>query len=342
MTQVANRVYIVILNWNGWRDTLECLESVFRMEYDDFRVVVCDNASGDGSPERILQWAEGIENAIVSNETVWGSFTPILKPVLAAHFRLQAGDQILISGDPSSQLSLIETGKNMGFAGGCNVGIRYALQDPACAYVWVLNNDTVVHKDALSELVNYSAAYPRVGITGSTIFYYHSSDQVQAYGGTRYSAWMSRTPPSTEADRKSGIRLDCILGCSMLVTRSFLEQIGLMCEDYFLYFEELDWAARSKHEFLLGYAPESKVYHKEGASIGSSREREQRSLLSERFLSRNRVVYTRRHHPWLVPSVLFWVFAAAFFRLLKGDLPRARTIIVSAIEGLRVKLGGID
>jgi len=52
-------VYVVILNWNGWQDTIECLESVFRLDYPSFRVIVCDNGPRDGSPEHIRAWAEG-------------------------------------------------------------------------------------------------------------------------------------------------------------------------------------------------------------------------------------------------------------------------------------------
>ena len=124
----------------------------------------------------------------------------------------------------------------------------------------------------------------------------------------------------------------------MLVSRSFLDQVGLMREDYFLYFEELDWAKRGRPQFELGIAPTSHVYHKEGASIGSSTSREKRSSLSERYLSRNRILFTRRYYPKSLPSVFFWVYAAAFLRLLKGDPQRASLLVKASGEGMRAPL----
>lgn len=336
---MAKRIYIVILNWNGWKDTLECLESVLRLEYPDFRIVVCDNSSADGSTERILSWARGDQIAFVQNQDLAVYSLPhVEKPIPISHLQRKDESLATISGDPNARLVLIETGGNLGFAGGCNIGMEYALRDPACAGVWLLNNDTVVKPDSLSRLFTYLEQHPRAGIIGSTMHYYHSPETVQAYGGTRYIRWMARTPAMRDND-KTGAHLDCILGCSMLVPRLFLEKVGLMAEDYFLYFEELDWAIRAKPDFDLGYAPDSIVYHKEGASIGSSQQRNRRSLLSDQYLSRNRVVFTRKFYPWLVPSVLFWVSVGAAVRLFQGDPKRAWTFVSSAFEGLRVPIG---
>jgi GT2 family glycosyltransferase len=121
----------------------------------------------------------------------------------------------------------------------------------------------------------------------------------------------------------------------MFLTRRFLETVGLMEESYFLYFEELDWAMRSRGRFLLGYAPESIIYHKEGAQAGSNADRMKRSLLSERFLSKNRVLFTKRYLPWALPSVLATVVLAAGYRLIRGDPKRARVMLASMFEGLR-------
>ena len=108
-----------------------------------------------------------------------------------------------------------------------------------------------------------------------------------------------------------------------------------MEESYFLYFEELDWAMRSKGRFLLGYSPDSIIYHKEGAQAGSNSDRMKRSLLSDRFLSKNRVLFTRRYVPWALPAVLITVILAAGYRLVRGDPKRARVMLASMFEGLR-------
>ena len=108
-----------------------------------------------------------------------------------------------------------------------------------------------------------------------------------------------------------------------------------MDESYFLYFEELDWAMRAAGKFKLGYARESVIYHKDGASIGSSTDRTKRSLLSDKYLSRNRVLFTRRFLPWALPSVLAWVCLAAAYRLCRGDMERAKAMFKWALKGLR-------
>ena len=111
-------------------------------------------------------------------------------------------------------------------------------------------------------------------------------------------------------------QMDFVIGASMLASRPFLENVGLMEESYFLYFEELDWAMRAKGKFKLGYARESVIYHKEGATIGST-DRMKRSLVSDKYLSRTaEYLFTRRFLPWALPSVLVTVSLAAAYRAL--------------------------
>ncbi len=121
----------------------------------------------------------------------------------------------------------------------------------------------------------------------------------------------------------------------MLIRRSLLEQIGLLEESYFLYFEELDLVCRSKSKFHFGYAPTSIVYHKEGASIGSARARSDRSVLSDFYLARNRLVFTRRSYPWFMPSQLAVVAASALLRILIGKPKNATAILRGILASFR-------
>jgi GT2 family glycosyltransferase len=333
---MSSKVYVVILNWNGWKDTIECLESLLRVRYDNFQIVICDNDSHDSSLDRIVEWAEGNLAAAAANPLLDSlSKPPVPKPIPIQFAAPPFSPQLKASPASGRQpLVLIRSNMNLGFAGGCNVGLRFALAQPDCDYAWLLNNDTVVDPDSLGELVALMSAKPTIGMAGSTIVEYFNLSQVQAYGGTRYSRWRARTPPLQADSVGKNQILDCVLGCSMLVSRCFMQNVGLMDESYFLYFEELDWAVRAKGRFLLGHAPKSIVYHKEGASIGSSRQRSKRSMLSERFLARNRVLFTKRYYPYLLPSVLSWVLATACHRMLIGDKSRAKAIFAAAIEGL--------
>jgi hypothetical protein len=231
---------------------------------------------------------------------------------------------------------LIQTGSNLGFAGGCNVGLRYALARSDCEFVWLLNNDTVVARDSLTRMVEKMSTEPSLGICGSVLLDYVAPHAVQAFGGRCYSAWRGRVlpgRPSPEGEVPSR-PIDYVQGASMLVRREFLQSVGLMEEAYFLYFEELDWAMRAAERFQLGYSPRSFVYHKEGASIGTNASRWNRSLLSERFAARNRVLFTRKFYPAFVPLVLGWIGLTAIHRLLGGDFRKAREIAAASWEGL--------
>jgi len=329
---------IILLNWNGWKDTIECLESLFNLRDSDFRVVVCDNASTDGSTERIKEWASGTLPAQSANPELARLILPEIPKPLA--FREMTREQS--ESDDSNhdeRLVLIQTGANLGFAGGCNVGLRYALRDGHSRFFWLLNNDTVVEPDALATLVAFVQQRPGLGICGSLNLSYYNPNLVQTEGGKLYSPWTGRvrkTPSRTVSQLKPGntSRIDFVNGASMLVSRAFLEKIGLMEESYFLYFEELDWARRAKGRFSLGYCAQSVIYHKEGGSIGSNTNRSERSILSDKYLSHSRVLFTKRFYPWALPTVLVAVCLAAGYRLCRGDAGRAYGMLVLALQGL--------
>jgi GT2 family glycosyltransferase len=119
----------------------------------------------------------------------------------------------------------------------------------------------------------------------------------------------------------------------MMVTRRFLEDVGSMNETYFLYYEEIDWATRARRGgFHLGYAPDAIVYHKEGGTIGSSANRTKRSLMSEYYLIRSRLLFTRKYYPYFLPSVIVFSFGQIARHASSGDLRRFA-------NGLRALLG---
>lgn len=334
------KVYIILVNWNGWKDTIECLESVFRLDYSNFAVCVCDNGSTDGSLDRIEEWAKGARPAACHNHVLEGFTTPPVPKPLSC-LRVGAGAPIgtLPSG---AQLILLQTGCNLGFAGANNSALRLLAANGDVNYFWLLNNDTVVDPQALNLLVGKMETERDLGICGSTLLYYSDPNTVQALGGSRFNRWTARgghigvgLPCST----RPGVpwveqRLKYVVGASMLVSRSFLEQVGLMNEGYFLYFEEIDWAIRAKGRFRLGYCPDSIVYHKEGSSIGTARQSRDRSLASEFYSTRNRVVFTRTYFPYAMPSVCASILTSAFHRLFLGRVDRFKAVVRGLISGL--------
>lgn len=301
----------VIVNWRGWADTIECLESVFRSERPATPVVVCDNDSGDGSLERIREWAEGRLEAGSHPGPPLRELTtpPVRKPVRYVEYDRATAERGGERDKRDVPLVLVRTGGNLGFAGGTNVGLRYLLRRGDRDAVWLLNNDTVIRPESLGELEEALAMSPRVGMVGSTLVYYDEPDRVQTLGGARYNRWLA-------ISRNIGGSVVCngepraipgmayVAGASLLVRLSLVREVGLLNEEYFLYFEELDWAERARGSYLLAHAPRSVVYHKEGRSIGGgSAAPAEKSLTADYFFNRNRILFTRRYHPWALPTV---------------------------------------
>ncbi|MDD2582600.1 MAG: glycosyltransferase family 2 protein [Desulfuromonadaceae bacterium] len=326
------RVYIIVVNWNGWGDTVECLESLMRLEGAHFRVVVCDNASSDASLKHIADWAEGSLDAYVpdGNMVRHYSYPPVKKPLDWVEYDRQGAE----SGgrkDVDPPLVLIRTGDNLGFAGGNNIGLRYALARDDFDYVWLLNNDTVVEPQTLASLLSRMAAKPTAGMCGSTILRYHEPQRIDACGGGNYCKWIGlpwhigRTRRVDKVPGPGGAErwMNYVVGASLLVSRQFLKDIGLMCEEYFLYFEETDWAIRSRGRYTLAYAPESVVYHKIGASIGTRTDPREKSLLCDYYNIRNRIYFTRKFYPYALVTIYAILLLSIVVRLICGQWKRA-------------------
>jgi GT2 family glycosyltransferase len=317
---------------------------VLRLDYPDYRVIVCDNDSSDNSLDHIRGWARGEIMAETGATALAGLTTPpVPKPIPFADLGPGTASQEAI--DSAVRLVLIQTGANLGFAGGNNVGLRHALNNSDCAFAWLLNNDTVVRPDALSQLVSRMKDRPDAGICGSTLFYYDDPGRVQAFGGSIYNKWLARVghigglASATQLARADEVepKLAYIVGASMLVRRSFLQQVGLMDKQYFLTFEEIDWATRAKGQFALAYAPQSMVYHKEGSSLGSHRVASFRSAVSEFYAIRNRILFTRKHYPFALPSVLCAIGISAVHRVVHGRWRNFIALSRGVLQGLTTR-----
>lgn len=215
------------------------------------------------------------------------------------------------------------------------MGIRLAMEHGA-DYIWILNNDTVVEKKALTALVKKIEGNASIGICGSRIVYYHQRDTIQALGGGSYNKWLGLTTnfgqlqqfdtPFDVQDIEAN--LDFIIGASMFVSKSFIEEVGLISEDYFLYYEEVDWGIKAKKKFNLGFAPDSIVYHKEGASIGASnRDKKNKSRLSDYYLIKNRLKLTYKFYPYLLPLVYLTNIYSIFNRIKRNQWERIPMIL---------------
>jgi GT2 family glycosyltransferase len=268
-------VWIVVLNWNGWRDTVECVESCRKLEYAPRRILVVDNGSTDGSEERL--------------RNAW------------------------------PDVDFVQTGANLGYAGGNNAGIRHALARGAAA-VWLLNNDARVAPDCLTHMVAALDADARTGVVGSKVYYLDrprviasagGSIDLRAGGATRHLG--KDTPDRGAFDAPATV--DYVPGCSMLVRAEAFATVGLLDESYFLYFEDADFCLRARAAgFTVRYEPRAVVWHREGAQADG--------VYSRTFVYyflRNRLYFVKRFAPgamwrchWLqLRMLLFFVGQSA-------------------------------
>jgi GT2 family glycosyltransferase len=193
--------------------------------------------------------------------------------------------------DAFPEVTVIENERNLGFAGGSNIGICHLL-NRGVDYVLLLNDDTEVAEDMLSRLVSAAEADPRTAILGPSIFYFEPSDLLWSGGGSidRYGAARHLRVDERAADLATVpvTEVDYVSGCGMLVKRSVLEAVGALDERFFAYFEETELCARARRAgFRIVYVPQARMWHK----IGRTERGQSRPYLY--LMARNRLLYVR-------------------------------------------------
>jgi GT2 family glycosyltransferase len=312
-------VAIVIVNWNGWRDTVDCLDTLLTQDYSNYIVLVVDNDSQDGSVERIAEWCNRPYRA------QGGDNLPGVRRLSDAVNPGRVSQQIHVVGPrlelgADCQVVIIRSGGNLGFAGGCNLGACFA-DERRCHYLWFLNSDTVVRESALTEMMRVASSGRSDGMVGSTLLYYRRPTVVQALGGADLILPGCVIKHRGEGDEHFDAAgstdiaeqaLTYIVGASMLVPMSLLNTIGLMQDDYFLYYEEIDWAFRSRGRYRQIYAPLSVVYHKAGASS-----KDKVSEFSRRLLLSNKLIFFSRYLSYMRLPLRFQMFGELLRDILR-------------------------
>lgn len=257
MTKLSDRaldpgVAIVILNWNGLADTIECVASVLKSDYPACEIIIVDNGSTDGSQAAIK------------------------------------------SAYPA--ITLVETGQNLGYAEGNNVGMRLALtREPA--YLLILNNDTVVSPQMITRLVETSRAMPRA-VLGPLTFYQHPADEIW-WGGTKWLPdsgqfiHMHAGENDLGASDATPIPCDYVVGSALFAPARLFREIGLFDPLFFLTYEETDWCYRARAAGWRCYCePRALMWHKVSAAMGGTG-----SPLQTYFYIRNALLWGERHLP---------------------------------------------
>jgi GT2 family glycosyltransferase len=321
---VPDLVGVVLLNFGGAHLTIRCLESIFRLRYPVYRVVVVDNGSNDDSVGKIAAWAAGRQTIPFPVPAALREFVtpPVPKPVPTV--LLRPGTQS-DSVPADARLVIIDVGENRGVARGFNRGIEWLLRNTACRYVWLVNHDAVVHPDALAKLVERACHSSDVGICGSTICELETPERVHTLGGKRFNSWTAGANNIGEGSivgervdvEAVEQRLDFVEGASMLCTRRFLEKAGLIPERTFMYFEEQMWAEEARGQFRLAFAKDSLVYHRNGGCTEVGDGWQSFGNFSDVVFLHERLRFTWHYHPLKLPTVatgLVWVLVESVCR----------------------------
>ena len=281
------KVAIIVLNWNGWRDTIECLESISRANYENLEVIIVDNASMDGSPEKIAAWCA--QNKIYLQQVAVSFKQLDIKPILSPNSHLTSNNAI-------QQLILIELDENTGFCLGNNIGMKQAAVNGA-EFFLVLNNDTIVTPNFLKPIIEAAQCETNVGLVGDIICYANEPDKIWFAGGTfdeyleSHRRLDGHSISEIEPDKVSDT--DWISGCSMLIPRRVYERVGGFYEGFFIWSEEWDYSIRVKKAgYRLVITTGSRIYHKIGHSLGVLKP------LSYYYGTRNRLLLKRMYLPW--------------------------------------------
>lgn len=198
----------------------------------------------------------------------------------------------------------IRSASNLGFAGGNNLGLSVATGD----YLFFVNNDTEFTEGLVEILVNTLNSHPSIGVISPKLLYYDQPTMLQYAGYTPMNYLTARNSCIGQFETDQG-QYDQLVGptgfahgAAMMVTKAAIEKAGPMAENFFLYYEELDWADRIRHNgFEVWMNMKATIFHKESVSVGK------KSALKEYYMNRNRILFIRRNAP-LVKAIFFYIY----------------------------------
>ncbi|SCG86386.1 glycosyltransferase family 2 protein [Methanobacterium congolense] len=335
-------VTIIILNWNGWEDTIECLDSLNKINYPNYDVIIVDNHSEDDSVRKIREYCNGklkVKSSFFDHDSV--SKPLRMFEINEEKLKKLNGNKIdyLHHSKSKNNLILIKNNENRGFAEGNNIGINYALNNLNSDCILLLNNDTVVEPYFLNKLVNHAES---ASIVGSKLYFYDDKDLIQSTGVKikwSYGEMISLGYGHKNNFEEYEMDLDAVSGCSMLIKKEVIDKIGFLNTKCFLYYEDTDFCVRAKRAgFKIICANDSKVWHK--TSVSSKRVSGTREYYSARnlFLFMRKYANKKQFYTFLMYFIgfKFWFNSGliifyhreprAFVPFVKGVLDGFKTI----------------
>jgi GT2 family glycosyltransferase len=304
-------VYIVIVNYKKWQDAKDCLETVLRSTYNRYTVFVIDNNSQNNSLEYLISWVKNTSNSssscLLPNE---------FKQSIPYNYFLDKDLPRTIDPIALSKLNFVQNTENRGFAAGNNLVLQHICEQDA--YVWLLNPDMVIEENTLFELVNFANERPFKSVIGSVVKFFSDKNRVHLYGGAQINFNLATVNLITEKEAVS--KIDFICGGSMFVHARHFKELGLLPENYFLYWEETEWCYKAKKEgYKMLVCPNAICYDKISTTIG-------KSFLADYYYTRNGLLFVSQFKKSKVPIAVFSAFLRLLKRSFQGQWHRSRGV----------------
>lgn len=293
------KISIILLNYNGFNDTKECINSIITNQENNkqfiYDIIVVDNNSSDNS---------------------------------------------VIELKKMNCIKLIESKHNGGFAYGNNIGIKYALDNNA-DYILLLNNDTIITENCISKLYNKMKEYEDIGIIGSRVMFYDNKNLINYYDGKinwfKGIATIKDKGKTYKENNKQFIYTNFMTGCCMLIKRRVFNDVGLLPEEYFMYYEDVDFCVQvQKAGYKLGVCLDSVIYHKESSSSGGAG-----SPFAIQWNTRNRLIFIKKYKCCGILTKGFFYITRVFViirYIIKGQKEQLKAVIIGIKEGRKIKI----
>lgn len=278
------KVSIIILNWNSWQDTIECLKSIKNINYKNLEVIIIDNASYDISPEKIIYWC--IQSNIPYERRILKIENMVIKTICIQKDHINCDCAI-------ENLVLLELNKNVGFCKGNNIAMEQAIANGA-DFLLILNNDTIVTPNFLKPMVEVAEKQNDAGLVGGIICYANRRDMIWFAGGT-FNSYLKthrslESHSISEINPSEVIESEKISGCMMLIPKNVYINIGGFDEEYFIWSEDWDYSLRIKKAgYRMYVVSDALIYHKVGRSLGVMKS------LSYYYGTRNSLLLRKKH-----------------------------------------------
>ena len=312
-----SKLYIIIVNYNSWGDTLECLESLKNNLYRDFQIILIDNNSQNNSTKKLLSKFYDLK--------IGFKFYNLEEDLL-----IQKESCLIKNATFQNPIIFIHSDINRGFAGGNNIALRYLMdkkvQDDS--RIFLLNPDTTIENDALLNLMNIKE---RVFISGCHIKSY-DDHSISYYGAYRFNIPLGKLIQIKNPISESKL-IDYIHGGALFTNMATLNIIGLMPSEYFLYWEETDWCYNAKQNGVpLIICENAIVYDKVGTSIG-------RGTLAYYYYSRNGFIFYEKYFKKYILLLFFSQLARLGVAMLKGRRKIAKGYFLGIRDYIQGKKG---